>query len=399
MHLTILDMAKRGGVLLLLVVSMFGCATAPSAREESERAYGFGVKAYDAGDYETALIRFSQAVEADPGHVEAHFKRGILLSRAGRPDGAMRSFETVLGLDPNHVKARYNLGMLYAQDPAQASRTVEHLETFLRLAPNHPAAPETRTLVQDLKVKLAASTPAAQGKPVPPGASRTQVGRSEAPKAAVKSPGVRAKAVPEDRSAKKDSRFSEGLARKTPEDLIEEARETKNMDRRILLAREAVRRAPRMFDGHLLLAIAYQRKGNQRSSIHSYEAALRLKPDFVEGHYELGLLLAKTRQFGKATAAFKKVIELNPNLAGAHHALGRLQQKEVKKNEAEQSYLKALSIDPWLAEARFDLAVLYDKILKDPKRAEAQYRTYLQLKSEGKSAEAARRWLKEHGRD
>lgn len=62
------------------------------------------------GDAATALAHFSAAANDDPSYAEAHFDRGLMKQRLGRPDLAALSYRTAAALDPSKVEYLSCLG-------------------------------------------------------------------------------------------------------------------------------------------------------------------------------------------------------------------------------------------------------------------------------------------------
>ncbi|HOW64078.1 MAG TPA: tetratricopeptide repeat-containing glycosyltransferase family protein [Candidatus Paceibacterota bacterium] len=91
------------------------------AREHMERAaafqgrvaryqHGLGVILRELGEYREAELCFERALILDPGHVEAHYDWGCLLSRDERFEAAIPHFEAVLLLRDDFPQVRFNLG-------------------------------------------------------------------------------------------------------------------------------------------------------------------------------------------------------------------------------------------------------------------------------------------------
>ncbi|HJN75980.1 MAG TPA: tetratricopeptide repeat protein [Myxococcota bacterium] len=73
-----------------------------------------GVAALEAGDTPRALRSFRDALEADPGHVDANLNIAALALRAADFDEARSRFSVVLRQDPTHEEAMIGLGAALA---------------------------------------------------------------------------------------------------------------------------------------------------------------------------------------------------------------------------------------------------------------------------------------------
>lgn len=72
-----------------------------------------GLKLFSEGYDEEAMRHINQAIERDPGLVEAYEALGVILSRHERFTEAIAMMERVLELEPEHVLAHTNLSVFY----------------------------------------------------------------------------------------------------------------------------------------------------------------------------------------------------------------------------------------------------------------------------------------------
>lgn len=103
------------------------------------------------GDKAAAKQAFDamQAAAGDQTPQES-FRQGVALYNANNIPEAMKAFERTLAKDPNHAKAHYVLGLALASSGNNA-KAKEHIETFLKLAPNDPDAKEAQEMLGYLK--------------------------------------------------------------------------------------------------------------------------------------------------------------------------------------------------------------------------------------------------------
>jgi tetratricopeptide (TPR) repeat protein len=124
-----------------------------------------GLKArYDAlkatGAADKARAALDALATADPqgdGTATRLFNEGAELTRTGKYDDAAVWFEKVVAIapaEPRYAKAHYVLGLTYAKDEkdeAKKAKAREHLQTFLKMAPNDADAGTAKQLLDYLK--------------------------------------------------------------------------------------------------------------------------------------------------------------------------------------------------------------------------------------------------------
>ena len=86
-----------------------------------------GLKALDAGNYESAAEAFTKAVRADPKDYSAHFHLALAYSLLGRDTEAIPIYKSVLELKPGLYEAELNLGMLLIRQK-QAREAIPYLQ-------------------------------------------------------------------------------------------------------------------------------------------------------------------------------------------------------------------------------------------------------------------------------
>lgn len=131
------------------------------ARERARRALGLqprmaeawsnlGLALQGLGEAEEARRRFERALELDPGYWQARLNLGVLLADGGEAEEAAAVLEALLAQVPNLPRAHLELGLLHAGPLGDPERARNHLNAFLRRAPDHPRADEVRRRLRDL---------------------------------------------------------------------------------------------------------------------------------------------------------------------------------------------------------------------------------------------------------
>jgi tetratricopeptide (TPR) repeat protein len=99
----------------------------------------------------TAPVGSAPAAPAAPAAEtpESIFNRGIALYNSGKVSEAMALFEQTVAVKPEMPRAHYMLALCYT-NAGQEAKAREHLQEFLRLAPNDPEAPAAREMLKYL---------------------------------------------------------------------------------------------------------------------------------------------------------------------------------------------------------------------------------------------------------
>ncbi|MBV8201717.1 MAG: tetratricopeptide repeat protein [Acidobacteria bacterium] len=90
------------------------------------------------------------AMDSAKGDAGNPLNQGIELYNGNRIPEATKLFEKVLQTDPNNARAHYMLGLCYT-NTGDLAHAKEHLEAFVKLAPNDPDAPNARQMLAELK--------------------------------------------------------------------------------------------------------------------------------------------------------------------------------------------------------------------------------------------------------
>ena len=138
----------------------------------------------------------------------------------------------------------------------------------------------------------------------------------------------------------------------------------------------------------------------------AYKKALELKPDDPAYHNNYGLLLARAKKFDEAKTELQTAAALDPPGAGKYFFnLGAVLVNGGNYSPAEEAFKQAIAADPNYADAHFQYGVALmakatttndGKVVPPPGTAEA-FQKYLELKPDGKDAEAAKGMLQAIG--
>jgi Tfp pilus assembly protein PilF len=106
-------------IVLLTLVSLplIGCQNVTTTRradtQAADAAINRGQQHLDAGDLDSALLAFEQALDANPRAIDAHVGIGDIYEVKGDYNTAARSYADAKRIDPGNFKAVYKLGLMY----------------------------------------------------------------------------------------------------------------------------------------------------------------------------------------------------------------------------------------------------------------------------------------------
>jgi tetratricopeptide (TPR) repeat protein len=102
------------------------------------------------GATDEALALWDQLLAIDPGHAVAHHEKGLIYSRAGRPDLAIAALEASCAADPSDPLAANNLAVILSD----AGHKTEALEQFVRALTLQPGNIHIEHQIRRLSAEL-----------------------------------------------------------------------------------------------------------------------------------------------------------------------------------------------------------------------------------------------------
>ena len=105
----------------------------------------------DASRYAEAVEAYQKALDIDPKNVDVRVDMGTCYRYSGRPDKAVEEYRKALKINPNHVFGHKNLAVVLAYDFKDNAQAAKELEKVLELAPNAPDAAQVKQELQRLK--------------------------------------------------------------------------------------------------------------------------------------------------------------------------------------------------------------------------------------------------------
>jgi tetratricopeptide (TPR) repeat protein len=103
-------------------------------RDQAEAYYRRGLKAFEDGDFENAILDLSEAIYYDRRFPEFYATRGLFYAENKQPEEARSDCEYALKLGKRTWLAHYVLGMLAFRD-TKYEQALQHFNEAQRLAP------------------------------------------------------------------------------------------------------------------------------------------------------------------------------------------------------------------------------------------------------------------------
>ncbi len=99
----------KRSILCTLAFTLFlvcGCA------DNAKKAFEKGVLAFQNGNFDAAIVAYTEAIRLDPKNAEAYCNRSRAYARKGDFDKAFADCNEALRLDPKDAKAYYTRGVV-----------------------------------------------------------------------------------------------------------------------------------------------------------------------------------------------------------------------------------------------------------------------------------------------
>ena len=119
--------------VLLVTGVLAGCGD--SAKDTAAWHVEQGIKLFEQGDYEAAMLEYDEAIRLDPEYGRAYYDRGTIFGALGQHEQAIQEYSQAIRLDPEDAWAYGNRGGSYLE-LGQIERAIEDLDESIRLSPN-----------------------------------------------------------------------------------------------------------------------------------------------------------------------------------------------------------------------------------------------------------------------
>jgi tetratricopeptide (TPR) repeat protein len=289
----------NGARALALVVAWPAAAFAqPAPAPSADELFGKGAQLHQAGDILGAVEAYQEALQKEPGRLDARSNLGAAYVRLGRYEDAIREYRRALEVAPQHAGVRFNLALALYKS-ALVPEAADELEKVLAVEPAHKAA---RLLLADCRMQ--------QG--------------DEA--------GVLALLEPHEATLGQDPLYCYLMGT-------------------VLLRRNELLRGQVFIDrlfkegdtapARLLMAMAHLRRKDVKSALPEIERAIALDPRLATVHSLHGRALMDAGRRQEAAEAFRRELENNPNDFDSNLYLGLLMKDENRLDESSDHLRRA----------------------------------------------------------
>lgn len=279
-----------------------------------DERYDRGVRAYDRGLYEEALLEFESCIQTsrDPAtlrlarfyHAECLTRLGLAALRSGKYRDAVRQLQRAVEAHPNFPDLRLHLASAHRKSGDRVRQEAEVAEA-LRINPKYAAALLHKGVLayEDARFEEALAI-FDQAATLEPGLRNERF--RFAMEAHANGDTARAKAA------------FEGLTPEDPEDA----------------------------NAHAQIADEFARQSRWTEAATEYYRALEIAPRYADIRYRYGEALLNLDQTDYAAEQFRIAIEINPRYADAHAGLGVALRRLGRGDEARACFERALEIEP-----------------------------------------------------
>ncbi len=134
----------------LFVVALQSPRAAAQTGPDAEELFAKGVQLHQAGDILGAIEAYREALEKEPGRLDARSNLGAAYVRLGRYEDAVEQYKKALGIFPDNPMVRFNLALaLY-----KAAEVPEAMEELKRVVDRDPENRNARLLLADCYLQM-----------------------------------------------------------------------------------------------------------------------------------------------------------------------------------------------------------------------------------------------------
>jgi protein O-mannosyl-transferase len=122
---------------------------------------------------------------------------------------------------------------------------------------------------------------------------------------------------------------------------------------------DAVKKSPNTPLTHIMVGIAYDRRGMMDDAVKEYQYVLSRNPDNAEAFHNMGIAYAKKGMTDTAVEYYLKALKLRPDFYETYFNLGDAYLKQGMLDKAVEQYQQAIQLRPEFAEAYVNLGIAY----------------------------------------
>jgi tetratricopeptide (TPR) repeat protein len=278
--------------------------------------------AYRSKDFSRAIALCDRIIALEPGHAEAHYKRGNALKDLGQFAAALASYDEAIKRRPDFAHAWCNRGVMQ-QALGLYEAALTSYDQAITLDPTDALVHSNRgSLLQAISRSELALVSYDQALGLNPQLFQTWFNRGNV------------------------------------------LRELQRPDAALASFREAVKLKPDSAEAHYNCGVLLERTQQPRAALASYNQAIAVHPGFYQAHYNLAGVLKELREREAALVEYGRAIAAKGDYAEAHANRGVVLQELGRREEALASYDRAISIRPDHAEAYFNRGTLLAELMQ-----------------------------------
>ena len=102
-----------------------------------------GVSSQLRGEFEAALVHYSESIRLNPQHYGTYYNRGSIFVEKGAPNLAIADFNSTIDLNPSFAAAYVNRGVAYTEK-GEIESAIRDYDKALEIEPDNPSAYSNR---------------------------------------------------------------------------------------------------------------------------------------------------------------------------------------------------------------------------------------------------------------
>jgi|GEM_PF-1069031 len=304
-----------------------------------------GKDAFEKGDWDAAIVAFSQVLNIDPKQAIAYYDRGMAKSNKGELNGAISDFSQAISLDPKMTEAYFSRGEAKAMQKDVDAAIADY----------------TQAINIDPKMAIAFYKR---------GTIRTQKGDNEGALADL----TQSILLDPNQASAYSNR---GFVRQAQHDL----------DGAIADYTQALSINPKLAQTYYNRGLVRAAKADLDGAVSDYNKALDLDPKMARAYYQRGIAKNTRNDLDAAIADYTQALTLDPKLAPALSDRAVAKQAKGDLKSALADFNQALVLDPKIADAYYGRGLIKEQlgdldgsmadssraIDLDPKRSQGYY--------------------------
>ena len=295
-----------------------------------------GLAKIQAGDYQSAIAEFDQAIDLDSNYAPAYCHRGMARAQLQEDQAALEDYDLAIRLDRNYGEAYLHRGNLRRQSN-DLKGAIEDYDHALFVNPDLTEAVEKKELVFDRLISFSQSQ-----------VTNSTVLVDETVQSDEEEVNLESD---ENQPTVRDNSASELEAQQYLTKAQELLRQG-DYQKSILMLQDSIDLNPNCTETHNFLGVALRNQGLLDEAKVELGTALRLDPLNFDAHRNLGITLHKQGHLEEAIFEYQEAIRLDPYDYLSHNMLGIALHKQGHLEEAISEYQEVLKLKPNLNVAR-----------------------------------------------